>query len=367
MVDKWEYFQSNRIIPERDKILSCYAAFNHMRIRRNGGMSPCCFAIKKDKWVKGEYGLKDYWFGELNEAYRQAFLNQELHAGCQAVCGHRIDNYIQPPINEYDTNTGNDRLEHALDDNAWPRLFEFEISNLCNFACPMCMGELSSKHMLGRDKDLKVYDPNVFDDDENLEQLLIEISEFIPHLHVIRFTGGEPFAHKAFYRIADLITEINPNVLLDVTTNGSVFNKKVERVCHNNKLKLSMSLDTVMPEEYAIIRVGGKHEETFGNVQKFKNLIGSDNIKINSALMSVNAANIDQFFEYARANDFRAFINVYERLGRQHTEDWSLKLVPVEILKETKKRLEQIFYPKSEFEIIKAIRLFDKAIEDATG
>lgn len=335
----WDLFQKNRTIAEKEKFISCYAPFNHMRIRRNGAMSPCCFSTSQKLWKKGEVGLKDYWFGSLNESYQEELMAGHLHKGCQKVCGKRISEKIAPPIYEYDYNIEN-RLEHALESEAWPKIFEFEISNLCNFACPMCMGELSSKHMLGRDKNLKVYDPNVFDNDSNLNFLLDEFKEFIPYLQEIRFVGGEPFAHKAFYRIADIISNINPDLEIQVCTNGSIYNKKVEKICKENNLKLSVSIDTVVPKEYEKIRVGGNYKLTFNNLQKFK--INAKKVIVNSTLMSVNVENINRFFLYAIDNNFPAFINVYDRNGREHTKNWGLEKINSLILQNSIDKLKKI-------------------------
>ena len=324
-----DFFQQKRNIPRHHKTITCYAAFNHMRIKRNGMMMPCCFSTSHQKWEKGKTSLKDYWFGGVNEEYQDDFLEGGLSRGCVKSCGSRINKLLPPPIYDYDWNVGDERLEHAMDPDSWPKVFEFEISNLCNMACVMCMGELSSKHMLGRDKDLKKYDQNTFDDDENLEQLLIELEEFIPHLHTIRFTGGEPFAHKGFYRIAELVTKLNPNMVIDITTNGSIYNTKVDKFAKLLNMKLSMSLDTVIKDEYDKIRIGGVHSETLGNIQKFKNVLGSDNIKINSTLMSINCLNIDTFFQYAFDNNFEPFINGYDRHGREHTIDWNVSNIDI--------------------------------------
>ena len=116
----WDHFQNSRTIPEEHKKISCYAPFNHMRIRRDGDMSPCCFSLKKLRWKQGEVGLKDYWFGSLNEEYQLAMLNKKLHSGCghedrPNTCGNLIKNKIIPPINDYDHNVGKNRLEHAID------------------------------------------------------------------------------------------------------------------------------------------------------------------------------------------------------------------------------------------------------------
>lgn len=329
-MDNWDWVQKNRTIPESHKLISCYAPFNHMRIKRDGGMSPCCFSTRQEQWKRGEVGLRDYWFNGLNLDYQNLLMSNNLHIGCTNHCGRKIKNKILPPITEYDWNVGDERLEHALDGSSWPKVFEFEISNLCNFACPMCMGELSSKHMLGRDKDLKVYSPNIFDDDENLDVLLEELKEFIPHLEQIRFVGGEPFAHKALYKICDLIETLNPSLSVQICTNGSVFNKKVKKICERINLQLSISIDTVIPEEYKQIRIGGQYNQTFDNIKKFKELLGPQKIMVNTTFMLINAFNIHSFFDYAKDNDFDAFVNIYSRLGREHTIDWSVHLLPTE-------------------------------------
>jgi len=329
-LQSWNEFQNSRAIPFKDKIISCYAPFNHLRIRRDGGLQPCCFFGHNEKWVNGKFSLKDYWFGEesLNASVQESmFEKQTMHHGCNPTCGNRIANNIQPPVNEYDWNVGDERLEHAMDPDSWPKVVEWEISNLCNMACPMCFGYLSSKHMLGRDKHLGPWPENVFDDDDNMNQILEELEEFVPHLKEFRFVGGEPFAHKAFYSICEIISNLNPNIEVQVCTNGSVYNKKVEKICKENNLKLSISLDTVMPEEYPIIRVGGTHKQTFSNVEKFKKQIGSDNITINAVLLNINAENIDQFFKFAIDNEFKCFINQYHRRSREHTEDLSHELL----------------------------------------
>ena len=46
----------------------------------------------------------------------------------------------------------------------------------------------------------------------------------------MRFSGGEPFAHKAMYKIAKVVAEINPKVKLEICTNGTVYNKNVEKI-----------------------------------------------------------------------------------------------------------------------------------------
>ena len=43
--------------------------------------------------------------------------------------------------------------------------------------------------------------------------------------------------------------------------------------------------------------------------------------------MSVNAFNIDKLFKYAYEKEVEIFINIYERNGRRHTEDWGVRML----------------------------------------
>ena len=326
--DKWNKFQSIRTIPEQEKIISCYAAFNHMRITRLGLMMPCCFSsVRNQVWSK-EKGLKHYWFKGLNTEYQDYFLESKLHNGCD-ICKTRIEEGIAPPILDYDWNDEN-RLESAMS-ISYPKIFEFEISNLCNMECPMCVGYLSSKHAMNRDKHID-WGTNVFDDDDNLNHLIEEIKEFIPHLEEMRFVGGEPLAHKATYKIAKVVREIKPDLRIQVCTNGSIFNRQVKEICENNNMKFSFSLDTIIPEEYKQIRVGGKYDETYSNVEEISNIVGSNNITINSTLMSINCHNIIKLIEYSFKNNYKFFVNTYAKQGRITSPDWGLNNLDKKII-----------------------------------
>ena len=319
-IDKWNKFQSVRTIPEKEKIISCYAAFNHMRITRLGLMMPCCFSTLKNQVWSKEKGLKHYWFEGLNTEYQDHFLDGKLHNGCD-TCKQRIEEGITPPILDYDWNDNN-RLDNAMN-ISWPKIFEFEISNLCNMECPMCVGYLSSKHAMNRDKHID-WGTNLFDDDDNLNHLIEELKDFIPHLKEMRFVGGEPLAHKAMYKIAKVVREIKPELKIQVCTNGSIFNRQVKEICEKNNMSFSFSLDTIIPEEYQTIRIGGKYDETYSNVEEISKIVGSENITINSTLMSVNSNNIIKLVDYSFKNKFDFFLNTYAKHGRITSPDWGL-------------------------------------------
>jgi|13_taG_2_1085334.scaffolds.fasta_scaffold05876_4 MoaA/NifB/PqqE/SkfB family radical SAM enzyme len=345
MIKNWDKFQARRRIPEEHKMIGCYAAFNHMRISKDASVHPCCFNNKRHNWLH-DGSLKEYWFNGLNVEYQDAFLNQELHEGCQ-ICLQRIEADSHPAIVEYDYNMGDDRLEYAMNSGNYPKIIEFEISDLCNLECEMCHAGLSSKLRMGRDKHLVSKHPyyrqtNEFDKEENMNELIEQLKEFIPHLEEIRFVGGEPFAHKGMFKLAKVISEINPSVVLRVCTNGTIFNKQVKSICENNNLKVTISCDTVIEEEYKQIRIGANYKNTYDNIQKFKEAIGTENVTINATFMSVNAENMDKFFEYAIENGFNTFINVYVREWREHTKDWRIETMSDEAKRSALNKMKEL-------------------------
>jgi len=358
----------NRTIPENQQYISCFAAFNHMRITRRGFMSPCCFSSNQQVWNKQE-GLHHYWFNGLNVEYQEKFLESKLHAGC-GICKARIERNITPPLNDYDWNI-EDRMQ-GVANVSYPKILEFEISNLCNMECPMCFGYLSSKHAANRDKHID-WGVNLFDDDKNLDHLIEELKEFIPYLETIRFVGGEPLAHKGMFKIAKVVADIKPELKIVITTNGSIYNKKTERLCKENNVEFSFSVDTVIPEEYHQIRVGGKYEQTYSNIDKFKNLLDKDSITISTVLMNINAENIVKVFEYSLSNGYNLFVNMYTREGREgyvttgqkiYSPDNGLHLVPFDIrckvIEQCKEFLKQDLTPNYITELNKVIRLLSE-------
>lgn len=96
-----------------------------------------------------------------------------------------------------------------------------------------------------------------------------QITEFIPHLKEASFSGGEPFFAKEFSRIWDLIIAINPRINISVTTNGNIFNEKVQSYLDVLKFNISVSLDAVTEETYNKIRINGNFNTVMKNIQIF--------------------------------------------------------------------------------------------------
>jgi len=158
----------------------------------------------------------------------------------------------------------------------WPTALELELSNLCNFECVMCTGDLSSKIRRNRDHlpPLEVpYDDSFVD----------QVAELIPTLQQVRFSGGEPLLHPILYKICDRIIELRPDLRIDVSTNGSTLNAKVRRLLERARVQINISFESMQPEVYEAVRIGSDHAVLLANIEEFRELV-----KPNGGLVTIN-------------------------------------------------------------------------------
>jgi len=197
----------------------------------------------------------------------------------------------------YDGNFSNviarsfDHLES--NSNAYPVLMDFSLENTCNLACIMCDASLSSTiqkaRMVEHSKEKYIYD------DEFIKQL----DEFIPYLKHAVFTGGEPFLINAYYRIWNRFIEINPEIIINITTNGTVFNERIESLLKKGRFNITVSIDSLVPETYSAIRKGADLNITMQNIHRFAEIceIRGTVFTITVCPMIINMRDIPQIVE----------------------------------------------------------------------
>jgi hypothetical protein len=140
-------------------------------------------------------------------------------------------------------------------DNVYPSYLEVSFSNACNFACAYCSPEISSKWM----EDIKQNGPYPTkhgahhleyleqtgkmpyrhnDDNPYVNAFWKWFPDALPHLKVLRITGGEPTMSKDTWKLLDYLIE-NPRQGLDIAinTNACVEKKLVDKLIEKiNKL-----------------------------------------------------------------------------------------------------------------------------------
>jgi pyruvate-formate lyase-activating enzyme len=132
--------------------------------------------------------------------------------------------------------------------NVFPSYLEVSFSNACNFACAYCSPEISSKwmedvkqngpyptkhgahHLSYMEKVGKIpYRHN--DKNPYVEAFWKWFPDALPHLKVLRITGGEPTMSKDTWKLLDYLIE-NPRKGLDIAinTNACVEKKLIDKL-----------------------------------------------------------------------------------------------------------------------------------------
>lgn len=237
---------------------ACYAPYVSLYLMTTGDVIACC---KNQSYILGNvsrYRLLEIWRGPRVKALRRVLKEYNFDAGC-GQCEWQIQggNYLGAYTRTFDG------LEVQLEDPEWPIIMEFALSNACNFECVMCFGELSSlirKNRDGLPPLSRVYDDRFFDD----------LREFLPHLRLAKFFGGEPFLAPENFRIWDMMIEQGLQTPCHIVTNGSVYNERVQRVLDRLPVSLSISLDGATKETFESIRINGKFEEVMANTHRLR-------------------------------------------------------------------------------------------------
>lgn len=240
----------------------CKAPFNNMYFTVHGNVAPCWLQVGYlEKWSKTK-SISDIWFGEKYNQIRQDLENDVYKNKC-LTCKKDMDDNVWPLAKAYD----------QFPVNKYPSLIEIELSNQCNLECIMCSGELSSGIRKNREKLPPL--PQVYDDSFN-EQL----REFIPHLEELRINGGEPFAQKLVLDLCDIVAEIKPDLKVNIATNGTVYNKRVQHILDNNNIHINISIDSLIKQRYEEIRINGDFDVLMDNVKTFHRYVKANNRKL---------------------------------------------------------------------------------------
>ncbi len=243
--DKMRYLKDKRHI--------CHAPFNNMYFNIRGEAAPCWLTLTEaDKFP--EKSLRDIWFGEKFQQIRKHVEKTDLSYKCN-TCKQNLErgNYVSVLSKLYD-------LPYQL--QKYPSQMEFELSNICNLECVMCKGELSSTIRKNREQLPAIQTPY---DDAFVDQL----EEFIPHLKEAKFLGGEPFLIETYFEIWERMIAINPDIKIHITTNGSVWNNRVQRILDKLNCQITLSLDSVVKETYESIRIRANFDKVMENFHHF--------------------------------------------------------------------------------------------------
>lgn len=223
-----------------------------------GDVLACCANALYPLGNVARSSLRSIWEGARAATLRDALRDHDLSFGC-SVCRHRLTyGHGDLPRDYYD----NFPLPEG--DPEWPHSLQFSLHNTCNLSCVMCGGDRSSSIRSRRDGLPPL--PRVYG-----ERFFEELPPFLEHSGAVDFSGGEPFLVPEHHRVWDLLIQMPPALrpLCSLTTNGTVWNAKVERVLDEIDCHISVSVDAMTASTFEAIRVGARRDEVFANLERF--------------------------------------------------------------------------------------------------
>lgn len=202
-------------------------------------------------------GLGDIWRGERARSLRRAMEADDLTLGCGFCSPHLSGGRPGLAYARWFDGFDVDSAEPA-----WPVQLELSISNTCNLRCVMCNGEWSSSirsQVEGRPPLPTVYDDAFFE----------ELRPFLPHLERVKFLGGEPFLAGETLRVMEMLVELGLATRCHVTTNGTHWSPRIERILSMLPVDVSVSLDAATAKTYESIRRGASWDGVRRNLDRY--------------------------------------------------------------------------------------------------
>jgi MoaA/NifB/PqqE/SkfB family radical SAM enzyme len=247
----------NQHRPDGLRPLFCYVPFSSMSFSFKGRVLACAYNQKVELGRYPQQTIHEMWFSsQEGDRLREHMRHNDLNYGCKH-CKYFVEHGkfsgLKPLV--FDKYHRLSRFKH-------PKVMEFELSNTCNFECVMCNGEVSSSIRKNRDKLPPVKSPY---DDAFVEQL----KEFVPHLEEAKFYGGEPFLIPIYFKIWDLMLELNPSIKIFIITNGSVLNDRIKELLYKGHFEIGVSLDSMNKERLESIRLNVQQEVLLKNIAYF--------------------------------------------------------------------------------------------------
>ncbi len=287
----------NSIRPANKHGAFCWAPFTSLRFHRNGNVQVCCHHF--DFFSLKERSLKQIWFGEELQLMRKQMSDFKAPASCN-FCNSNFYNHNFSNVNALSFD------HYAPLKSGYPVFMDFSIDNTCNLACIMCDASLSST--IQKNKNIQSGE-NQFQYDE---QFIQQLDEFIPYLKGAVFTGGEPFLINTYYGLWEKMVSTNPEMDIYITTNGTIYNKRVQDLLNSGRFNITVSIDSFTREVYEKIRVGANFEKTMGNIAKFSDYCRSmgTQFTITTCPMQINAMEIPRIVDACNRENWNFSYNI---------------------------------------------------------
>lgn len=276
-------YNKNRLYGPQKRI--CYAVFNNLHIDRYGNVNSCSFNADLFLGNLNENSLTEIWNGEKRKNFEHTLGNYNLDKcmACKAVIVSK--NYSSFPGLKYDL--------HSNNEATFPTQMSFELSDLCNYACIMCSEDYSTA--IKKNKNIPIQKNKIPLD------FIDQLDEFLPHLKIATFIGGEPMLIKIYYQIWEKIIAKNKNCSIHVQTNGSLLSPRFLDLLKTGQFEIGVSLDAPTKETFEKIRLNADFDIVKENINiliDYKNK-GLISLNFNFCPLVQNWKEMPQMINYA--------------------------------------------------------------------
>jgi GTP 3',8-cyclase len=142
------------------------------------------------------------------------------------------------------------------------------VTDRCNLRCTYCM-PAEGIRLIPHDQIL------------SYEQITEVVREAVSlGIDKVRITGGEPLVRKGIESLVAMIATLEGIRDLGLTTNGILLEEFAPRLAAAGLHRINISLDTINPEKYRTITLGGDIRKVFSGIEAARKA-GLEPIKIN--------------------------------------------------------------------------------------
>ena len=299
LLEKIQILTEQNIIDKEPPV--CCAPYTSLNFDSTGNVNVCCYNRQHVLGRYPERTIREMWNSTERKDLIKALSKLDFTKGCE-LCYKGIltlnKNILIKKFN----------IGRAHINNDMPTNMDFEFGTICNYECIMCGGKWSSSIRKNREK----LPPLTASYDEAFVE---QLKEFIPHLLTANFLGGEPFLTPLYYKIWDCMAELNPQLQILITSNGSIFNKRIENLFTRlPNMRILLSIDSLTETTYNFIRKNGNFASVSQTIDK---LIQMN--RLHSLLFCPMIQNIyetHKIVDFCYKNKLTLYINtVYGPLG----------------------------------------------------
>ncbi len=274
----------------------CNAPFAALRFDLYGRALVCCYNTAH---VLGNYGnqtIQEIWNGNEANTLRNHIAKNDLLLGCH-ICKEQL-------LSESFSSVKSRLYDHLKPKNKYPVLLEFELDINCNLECIMCNAEVSSA-IRNKQKGMPAFEKKYKND------FIEQLKPFLYNIQQANFIGGEPFLIPVYYEIIEEIIKVNPDAVINISTNGTILNDRIKNLLEKGHFDISVSIDSIKKETYELIRKNAGFDETFTNLLYFQDYCErkKTHFSIWVCPLTINRFEIPDIFDYFNRQNVPVYIN----------------------------------------------------------